>query len=355
MLFSWVYDTAFGKICISADEHSVKAVCFGETLRGAERETELIKRAHRELCEYFDGRRRSFEIPLSPEGTAFQKEVWGVLCKIPFGETRSYGEIAQAAGRPLAARAAGNACNRNPIAVIIPCHRVIGKSGGLAGYAAGPGIKKALLDLESRSARRYQYGERELGYLKSRDERMRLLIERVGFPKYEVIPDLFAALAYNIVGQQVSAKAAETVWRRLNEKFGELTPEKVLSMPAEELQGAGISMRKASYIRDAALKIKNGELDAAALKGMPDEEVCERLFGLRGVGRWTAEMLMIFSMERPDILSYDDLGIRRAIMRLYGLEKLGREDFEKYRRLFSPYGTIASFYLWALNDMKEGF
>ncbi len=355
MLYSYGYDSPFGRICITADEGHIKCISFGEEPEVPRREAALIKRAYAELREYYDGRRRSFDLPLAPEGTGFQKAVWQALCEIPYGETRSYGQVAESIGKPDAARAVGQACNRNPIAVMIPCHRVIGKNAELSGYAAGLSVKKGLLDLERRAAMCFEYGEREIEYLKSRDERMSRLIEKVGFPRYEVIPDLFAALAYNIMGQQISMKAVETVWRRMNDKFGEITPEKLLSVPLEELQGVGMSMRKASYIRDAAEKIKSGELDAEALKSMSDEVVCERLSRLRGIGRWTAEMLMIFSMRRPDILSFDDLGIRRAITRLYGLEKLDREDFEKYRRLFSPYGTVASFYLWALNDMKEGF
>ncbi|HEY8349152.1 MAG TPA: methylated-DNA--[protein]-cysteine S-methyltransferase [Clostridia bacterium] len=111
-------------------------------------ETPLIKEASRQLNEYLDGNRKVFDIPLVLEGTPFQKAVWQALLEIPYGETRSYGEIAERIGNPKAARAVGMANNRNRIAVFVPCHRVIGADGRLVGYAGGVDIKKKLLDLE---------------------------------------------------------------------------------------------------------------------------------------------------------------------------------------------------------------
>ncbi|HOJ79339.1 MAG TPA: methylated-DNA--[protein]-cysteine S-methyltransferase [Clostridiales bacterium] len=111
-------------------------------------ETPLIKEAARQLYEYLDGNRKVFDIPLELEGTPFQKAVWQALLEIPYGETRSYGEIAERIGNPKAARAVGMANNRNHVAVFVPCHRVIGADGRLVGYASGIDIKKKLLDLE---------------------------------------------------------------------------------------------------------------------------------------------------------------------------------------------------------------
>ena len=349
MLYSRAYDTPLGKISITADESHIRRIDFGSALHGEQGESALLSRAHMELLEYLAGMRRRFTVPISPEGTEFQKTVWSALCAIPYGETRSYGEIAEAIGNSRAARAVGMACNKNPIAIIIPCHRVVGKKGALTGYAGGLKIKERLLDMEGSAPRLFRYGERELAYLKSRDERLSRLIDEVGYPEYEVIPDLFAALAFNIMGQQISVKAAETVWRRALDKFGEITPENILAASPSELQSVGISMRKAGYIRDAAESVISGALDIEALKTMPDEQLCKELTKLRGVGKWTAEMLMIFSLERPDVLSRDDLGIRRGLCRLHGLEALGDADFEHYRRLYSPHCTVASFYLWSLN------
>jgi len=346
MLYSCVYDTPLGKITITADENHIKRLDFGPVLRGEERESELISRAHSELMEYLSGRRRRFTVPLSPEGTEFQQKVWSALCEIPFGETRTYGEIAAAVGNMRAARAVGMACNRNPIAIMIPCHRVLGSGGELTGYASGLETKAKLLDIEKRAPRHFKYGERELNYLKSRDEKLARLIDELGFPEYEVIPDLFEALVYNIIGQQISIKAADGIWRRVLGMFGDITPERIASASIDELQSAGLSKRKAEYIRSAAESIVSGALDIAALKSMPDDEVIKELTKLRGVGKWTAEMLLIFSLERPDVFSRDDFGLRRGLCKLHSLDRLGDEIFEHYRRLYSPYCSVASFYLW---------
>lgn len=101
-----------------------------------------------QLSEYFSGTRTEFDIPLAPNGTPFQKLVWRELCRIPYGQTRTYGEIAAAIGNPGAARAVGMACNRNPIWIVIPCHRIVGTGGKLTGYAGGLDLKRRLLDLE---------------------------------------------------------------------------------------------------------------------------------------------------------------------------------------------------------------
>lgn len=111
-------------------------------------ETGIIKEAARQLQEYLDGNRTSFELPLNPQGTEFQKNVWKALCQIPYGETRSYKQVAEAIGNPKAPRAVGMANNKNPIMIIIPCHRVIGSNGSLIGYAGGLHIKERLLALE---------------------------------------------------------------------------------------------------------------------------------------------------------------------------------------------------------------
>lgn len=117
-------------------------------------ETPLIKGAARQLSEYFAGKRKAFDLPLAPEGTDFQKRVWEELTKIPYGETRSYGELAAALGNPRAARAVGMANNRNHLMIVIPCHRVIGADGSLTGFGGGLGMKRALLALEGALAPR---------------------------------------------------------------------------------------------------------------------------------------------------------------------------------------------------------
>jgi O-6-methylguanine DNA methyltransferase len=352
-MYSYNYTTPIGDICITANDVAITGVHFGARDTGGQTETELIKQACAQLAEYFEGKRRRFDVPLEPEGTEFQKSVWNALRDIPYGTTRSYGQIAQAIGNANACRAVGLANNKNPIPIFIPCHRVIGADGGLTGYAGGLAVKKRLLELEKARGRCFEYGDEEIEYLKAKDAKLGRAIDKIGFVEYGIVPDLFEALVYNIVGQQISMKAMDTIWRRMRERFGPITPECVSVLSAAELQSTGITMKKAVYIKDIAERILSGEFDMERVKDMSDDEVCRELSKLKGVGTWTAEMLMIFSLERRDILSWDDLAIRRGMCRLYRHRKLTREKFEKYRRRYSPYGTIASFYLWAMGDSTK--
>lgn len=124
------------------------SACEKYTLELEERRTELLAEAEKQLEEYFAGSRRRFALPLAPTGTGFQKRVWEALIQIPYGETRTYGEIAKTVGNPKGSRAVGMANHRNPIPIVIPCHRVIGAGGTLTGYAGGLDIKRKLLELE---------------------------------------------------------------------------------------------------------------------------------------------------------------------------------------------------------------
>ncbi|HHW30610.1 MAG TPA: methylated-DNA--[protein]-cysteine S-methyltransferase [Clostridiaceae bacterium] len=147
----YIYDTDIGKITIASNNEAIISVNFGITEEFGEcRPTELISRAAQQLNEYFAGKRRVFDVPIQAMGTPFQKLVWNALMTIPYGETRSYKQIAMMIGKPKACRAVGMANNRNPIAIIIPCHRVIGSDGSLVGYGGGLDIKKQLLSLEKR-------------------------------------------------------------------------------------------------------------------------------------------------------------------------------------------------------------
>ena len=150
--------TPIGPLTLQADEAAVTAIRFGAGgaqdaspllgAGGAQDASPLLDAAEAQLREYFAGARRTFDLPLAPHGTAFQQRVWAALRAIPYGETRTYGELAAAIGSPNASRAVGMANHRNPIPIIIPCHRVIGANGTLTGYAGGLEIKRKLLALE---------------------------------------------------------------------------------------------------------------------------------------------------------------------------------------------------------------
>ncbi len=151
----WMYDTVLGQVAIAEESGRVTNLFFPEEyipLELQRKETDALKKAAEQLREYLQGKRTVFDVPLAPEGTAFQKQVWEALTKIPYGKTSSYGKLAKDIGRPGAARAVGMANNRNPIPVIIPCHRVIGADGSLVGYGGGLPIKEKLLALEKGKA-----------------------------------------------------------------------------------------------------------------------------------------------------------------------------------------------------------
>ena len=146
-MHQYSYQTDIGKIFIAEENEQITNISFKE-LNCDIKETSLIKQTYKELKEYINRKRKTFDIPLSPAGTPFQMKVWQELQKIPYGETRTYKDIAKAIGNEKACRAVGMANNKNPIAIIIPCHRVIGTNGDLTGYAGGLGIKKKLLNIE---------------------------------------------------------------------------------------------------------------------------------------------------------------------------------------------------------------
>jgi DNA-3-methyladenine glycosylase II len=194
-----------------------------------------------------------------------------------------------------------------------------------------------------------EYGPKELDHLRKRDKRLGQVIDRVGMIEAEVSPDLFSALVSSIISQQISGKAAETVWERVKGRFGEISPDRIHAASVQDIHECGMSNRKAEYVKGIAQACVSGDIDLQALNALTDEKVIERLCALRGVGVWTAEMMLIFSLQRPDVVSWSDLAIRRGMTVLYGLDKLERDDFDRYRKRYSPYGSIASLYLWKIS------
>ena len=148
MIYQYSYETKLGSVTIVEEDGALLAITTHRTYKGIKQETLLIKEVYRQLSEYLIGERKYFELPLNPKGTEFQRQVWQALCDIPYGETRSYKQIAEAIGNPKAVRAVGMANNRNPLLIVIPCHRVIGANGKLIGYGAGIEMKDYLLKLE---------------------------------------------------------------------------------------------------------------------------------------------------------------------------------------------------------------
>ena len=194
----------------------------------------------------------------------------------------------------------------------------------------------------------FVYGQQETQSLSRRDKRLAAVIEQIGPVRREVRPDLFDALMHAIVGQQIATKAQQTVWARLEQALGRVTPETVDSAAADSLQRLGLSFRKVGYMKGVARNVLQGALDVEALRLMDQPQLSAALCALEGVGVWTAEMLMLFSLQRPDVLSFGDLAIHRGLRMVYRHKKVSRERFEVYRRRFSPYCSVASLYLWAV-------
>lgn len=204
----------------------------------------------------------------------------------------------------------------------------------------------------------FKYGDKELAYLKSKDKKLALAIDQIGMLERKIIPDVFCALVHAIIGQQISTKAHQTIWDRLEIKLRIINPTTIIKLSDEELQRIGISFKKVGYIKNIAQKVLDKELDIENLKTLSDEEVCEELVKLKGIGKWTAEMIMIFSMQRMNILSFGDLAIVRGMRMLYHHREIKPDKFTKYWKRYSPYASVASFYFWAIAsgiipDMKD--
>lgn len=194
----------------------------------------------------------------------------------------------------------------------------------------------------------FEYGENEITYLRNKDKKLSEVIDQIGMIEREVDTDLFSAVVHHIIGQQISTKAQATIWQRMNETLGEVNAVTILSADISKLQSLGMTFRKAEYITDFARKVHEGVFDLEKVAQMSDEAAIKELASLKGIGVWTAEMILLFCLQRPDIFSYDDLAIQRGLRMVYHHRKIDRKLFEKYRRRFSPYCSVASLYLWAV-------
>lgn len=300
-------------------------------------------------------------VALDMEGISpFHRRVYEIARTIPPGATRSYGEVAAQLGAPGAARAVGQALGRNPFAIVVPCHRVVAASGRPGGFSANGGVttKLRLLSIEAgRASAALAPGfdaQAAVAHLCRSDAALARVIAAVGPFGLELkrTPSLFAALTEAIVHQQLSGKAAATIYARLCASFRNASsgpgPEQILRASDDTLRGAGISRPKLLALRDLARRARDGELPTLAeAQGMQDDEIVERLTPVRGIGRWTAEMLLIFRLGRPDVLPVDDYGIRKGFAVTFRKRTLpSRGDLETHGERWRPYRTVASWYLW---------
>lgn len=187
-------------------------------------------------------------------------------------------------------------------------------------------------------------------HLRRADPVLRQVIDRVGpfEPGHE--PDLWRSLVGSIISQQLSIKAAATIEGRveaLGDGDGFPTPQRLLALPEETLRACGLSGAKTRYVKDLAQRWLDGTLQPERIASLPDEEVIAELTRVKGIGRWTAEMVLIFTLRRPDVLPVDDLGFRNAVQRAYGLpERPGAAELQRLGDAWRPYRSIATLYLW---------
>ena len=164
----------------------------------------------------------------------------------------------------------------------------------------------------------------------------------------EVDDDLFSSVIHHIIRQQISTKALATIWQRLKNQFDTINADTILAAGAENLLSLGITFKKAEYITDFARKVNDGLFDIDGIWEKPDEKAIKELSLLQGIGVWTAEMILLFCMQRPNVLSFGNLVIQRGMRMVYHHRKIARKLFEKYRRRLSPYCSVASLYFWAV-------
>lgn len=312
-------------------------------------------------------------VPLDTgEVSPFYRRVYEVARKIPPGRTLSYGEIATRLGSPGSARAVGQALGKNPFAIIVPCHRVLAAGGKVGGFSANGGVdtKLRMLALEGAAVQQALFeGDGTFGFspqeavatLRASDKTLAKLIDRVGPFRMglQKTASIFAALTQAIVYQQLNGKAAKTIHDRVCALFPRSsdgpTPAQLLRASDEKLRGAGLSQNKLLALRDLAEKTEAHVLPTLVeVHAMDDETVIERLTEVRGIGRWTAEMLLMFRLGRPDVLPVDDYGLRKGYSVAFRTKELAsREALAKRGRRWKPYRTVASWYLWRAAELAE--
>jgi DNA-3-methyladenine glycosylase II len=188
-------------------------------------------------------------------------------------------------------------------------------------------------------------------HLMKKDRVMKRLIPQFKDSSLQTRGDAFVTLARSIVGQQISVKAAQTVWDRFAVLPKKMTPRNVLKLKVDDMRAAGLSARKVEYLVDLSLSFDNNSLTLQRWDAMDDEEIIAQLVAIRGIGRWTAEMFLIFHMLRPNVLPLDDVGLINGISRNYfSGEAVSRSDAREVAAAWAPYCSVATWYIWRSLD-----
>lgn len=195
------------------------------------------------------------------------------------------------------------------------------------------------------------FWEEACKHLVKKDRVMKRLIPQFGDACLETRGDAFVTLARSIVGQQISVKAAQTVWDRFALLLRKMTPANVLKLKVDDMRAAGLSVRKVEYLVDLALHFDSGVLHVKTWETMSDDEIVAELIAIRGIGRWTAEMFLIFHMMRPNVLPLDDVGLINGISHNYfSGDVVSRSDAREVAAAWAPYCTVATWYIWRSLD-----
>jgi methylated-DNA-[protein]-cysteine S-methyltransferase len=310
--------------------------------------------------------------------TPFSARVYRALRLVPAGRTVSYADLAHTVGSPGAARAVGRAMATNPFPIVVPCHRVLASGGKFGGFSAFGGLttKDRLLAIEKAPVRlhtsvkaRRQHtnlpydAEAAIRHLVAADPVLGRHIARVGpfALRLRQTKDVFVALAEAVVYQQLSGKAAATIFARVSALYpsDRLEPKRVLATKDSVLRGAGLSRAKLASLRDLAQRSEAGDVPTLkALAKMDDQAIVDTLTAVRGIGRWTVEMLLMFRLGRPDVLPVADYGIRKGFARVFRSRRSrGNDDvlpspvdIARRGQRWRPYRSVASWYLWRALD-----
>jgi len=196
-----------------------------------------------------------------------------------------------------------------------------------------------------------EYWDEARRYLTRKDRVMKRLIPQFGNACLQSRGDAFTTLARSIVGQQISVKAAQSVWEKFAAMPKRMTPANVLKLKVDDMRGAGLSARKIEYLVDLALHFDSGAVHADAWREMSDEDIIAELVGIRGIGRWTAEMFLIFHLMRPNVLPLDDVGLITGISKNYfSGDPVSRSDAREVAAAWNPYCSVATWYIWRSLD-----
>ena len=188
-------------------------------------------------------------------------------------------------------------------------------------------------------------------HLMRKDRVLRRLVPKFSGASIETRGDPFVTLARSVVGQQISVKAAQSVWDRFSALMKVVKPAAVLKLSVEDMRGSGLSARKVEYLQDLASYFQNGKVSVKQWSQMDDEAIIAELIAIRGIGRWTAEMFLMFYLLRPDVLPLDDVGLVNGISKLYfSGEPVSRSEVRDLARAWEPYRSVATWYIWRSLD-----